>query len=149
MQTAAQPTTDAEAQIANIVAALADSWNRHDMATYAAQFTEDADFVNVIGMHWHGRSEIEARHVDVHRTIFRNSTLRTLDYSLRLLSPGVVLANINWEMAGHENPPGANFAPGLRHGVITGVLVEREGRWLIAAFHNTDVAPINLPGGNP
>ena len=48
MQTA-QPTTDAKAQIANVVAALADSWNRHDMVAYAAQFTEDADFVNVIG----------------------------------------------------------------------------------------------------
>ncbi len=119
------------------------------MAAYASQFTEDADFVNVIGMHWRGRGEIEARHVDVHRTIFRNSTLRTLDYSLRLLSPGVVLAHINWEMSGHENPPGANFAPGVRHGVITGVFVEQEGRWLIAAFHNTDVVPITLPGGKP
>ncbi len=149
MHTAAQPTTDAKAQIANNVAAFADSWNRHDMQALAALFTEDADFVNVIGMHWHGRSEIEARHVDVHRTIFRNSTLHTLDHSLRLLSPGVVLAHINWEMAGHENPPGATFAPGVRHGVITGVFVEQEGRWLIAAFHNTEVVPINLLGGKP
>ena len=149
MQTTAQPATDAKAQVAKIVASLADSWNRHDMATYAAQFTDDADFVNVIGMHWHGRSEIEARHVDVHRTIFRNSTLRTLDYSLRFLSPGVVLAHINWEMSGHESPPGANFAPGVRHGVITGVFVEQEGRWLIAAFHNTDVVSVTFPGGKP
>jgi len=149
MQTAAQPTTDAKAQIANIVGSLADSWNRHDMAAYAALFTEDADFVNVIGMHWHGRGEIEARHVDVHRTIFRNSTLRTLDHSLRLLRPGVILTHINWEMSGHENPPGTNFAPGVRHGVITGVFVEQEGRWLIAAFHNTDVVPVTRPGGKP
>jgi uncharacterized protein (TIGR02246 family) len=149
MQTAAQPATDVKVQIANIVAALADSWNRHDMAMYAAQFTKDADFVNVIGMHWRGRGEIETRHADVHRTIFRNSTLRTLDYSLRLLSPGIVLTHINWEMSGHENPPGANFAHGVRHGVITGVFVEQGGRWLIAAFHNTEVVPITLPGGNP
>jgi uncharacterized protein (TIGR02246 family) len=146
METVAQPTADAKAQIANVIAALADSWNRHDMRMYAAQFTEDADFVNVLGMHDHGRREIEARHEDVHRTIFRNSTLRTQDYSLRLLNPGVVLAHIRWEMTGHENPPGATFAPGVRRGVITGVFVEQEGRWLIAAFHNTEVVPITLPG---
>ena len=145
MQTAAQPTTDAKAKIANIVAAFTDSWNRHDMRALAALFAEDADFVNVIGMHWRGRVEIEARHVDVHRTIFRNSTLRTLDYSLRLLSPGVVLAHIRWEMTGQEEIHGA-FSADARQGVITGVFVEQEGRWLIAAFHNTEFVPITLPG---
>ena len=39
-------------------------------------------------MHWKGRAEIIARHEDVHRTIFRNSTLKALDYALRLLAPG-------------------------------------------------------------
>jgi uncharacterized protein (TIGR02246 family) len=78
MSAAAAPSTDAQAQIAGVIAALSDSWNRHDMAGYGAQFTEDADFVNVIGMHWQGCAEITARHEDVHRTIFRNSTLKTL-----------------------------------------------------------------------
>jgi len=64
MPTTTEPTADAKAQIANVVAALVDSWNRHDMATYAAQFTENADFVNVLGMHYGGRPEIEARHAD-------------------------------------------------------------------------------------
>ena len=34
----------------------------------------------------------------------------------------------------------------FRHGVITGVFVERNGRWLISAFQNTDIVPISLPG---
>jgi uncharacterized protein (TIGR02246 family) len=139
-------SADAKSQIANVINALTDSWNRHDMTTYAAQFTDDADFVNVIGMHWRGRPEIEARHTDVHRTIFRNSKLQTLDYSLRLLAPGVVLAHIRWEMTGHESPPGANFAD-VRHGVITGVLVGHDGHWRIAAFHNTDIIPMSGPTG--
>jgi uncharacterized protein (TIGR02246 family) len=147
MASTAAPSTDAQTQIAGVVAALAESWNRHDMNTYGAQFTEDADFVNVVGMHWKGRAEITARHEDVHRTIFRNSTLRTLGYSLRLLAPGVVLAHINWEMSGHEPPPGAPFSAAVRHGVISGVFVEQGGRWLITAFQNTDIVPIAFPGG--
>ena len=137
-------SADVQSQIAIIISALTDSWNRHDMTTYAAQFTDDADFVNAIGMHWRGRPEIEARHADVHRSIFRNSRLQTLDYSLRLLAPGVVLAHIRWEMTGHESPPGAKFSD-VRHGVITSVFVEHDGHWRIAAFHNTDIIPMALP----
>jgi uncharacterized protein (TIGR02246 family) len=140
----AQLTMEAQSEISLIIKALSDSWNSHDMAAYAAQFTEDADFVNVIGMHWKGRPEIEASHVQVHRTIFRNSKLKILDCSLRPLAPGVVLAHTRWEMTGHESPPGVRFSE-LRHGIISSVFVEREGRWLIAAFQNTDIVPMSLP----
>jgi uncharacterized protein (TIGR02246 family) len=64
---------DATASVKSVVASLAESWNRHDMAAFAAAFCDDADFVNVIGMHWQGRQEIEAKHAQTHRTIFRNS----------------------------------------------------------------------------
>lgn len=57
----AQIAMDAQVQIFSIVKALSESWNNHDAATYASQFAEDADFVNVVGMHWRGRAEIEAR----------------------------------------------------------------------------------------
>lgn len=102
MAAGAQLTLEAQAEIFLVVKALNDSWNTHDMAAYAAQFTEDADFVNVVGMHFRGRSAIEAVHVQIHRTIFRNSTLKTLDCSLRPLTPGLVLAHIRWEMRGDE-----------------------------------------------
>ncbi len=143
MSTSVQLTVDGKSQIEKVLTALTESWNRHDMAAFGALFAEDADFVNVLGMHWHGRPEIEARHADVHRTIFRHSKLRTLEHSLRPLGPGVVLAHVRWEMTGHESLPGIPFAE-VRQGMITGVLVEQEGRWRIAAFHNTDIVP--LPG---
>jgi uncharacterized protein (TIGR02246 family) len=145
MASSAQLKPQAQAEIVSIVKALADSWNSHDMETYAAQFAEDANFINVLGMHDRGRAEIEARHVDIHRTIFRNSTLRTLGCSLRPLAAGVVLGHIQWEMTGHETPPGMQFRK-VRRGVITAVFVEQDGRWLIAAFQNTDVVPVPLPG---
>ncbi|WP_246684898.1 hypothetical protein [Mesorhizobium sp. B2-7-1] len=33
-------------------AAFADAWNRHDMDDFAVLFSEDANFVNVVGMWW-------------------------------------------------------------------------------------------------
>ena len=58
MPTTSEPSAEAKAQIASVIAALSDSWNQHDMAAYGAQFADDADFVNVVGMHWNGREEI-------------------------------------------------------------------------------------------
>ena len=140
-----QDPQEVKGQIASIVQTLADSWNSHDMDLYAAQFADDADFVNVLGMHWHGRPEIAARHAEVHRTIFRNSKLRVLDHSVRPLAPDIVLAHITWEMTGHEPPPGI-LSSKVRQGIITVVFVERDGRWLITAFHNTDIVPMPPPG---
>jgi uncharacterized protein (TIGR02246 family) len=145
MEAGAQLSIESQDGISTVVQALVDSWNLHDMTRYAAQFTEDADFVNVLGMHWQGRKQIEDTHAEVHRTIFRNSSLKALDTSLRALAPGIVLAHINWEMTGHETPPGAPFQA-VRRGVITAVFLQQQGRWLLRAAHNTDTLSVKLPG---
>ena len=79
----ANETSDVKA----VVAKLAENWNRHDMTAFAGLFAENADFVNVIGMHWHGRQEIETKHAQTHRTIFRNSVLQIVGVIVRLVSP--------------------------------------------------------------
>jgi len=134
----------AKLQIESSITAMAEGWNSHDMAKFAAEFVKDADFVNVLGMHWRGRPKIEAEHANLHRTIFRNSQLRIIDTSVRPVGRGVILAIVNWEMRGHETPPGAPFTE-VRHGVFTGVYVEEGERWRIAALHNTDTVPAPLP----
>ena len=62
----------------DVVAAFEDPWNRHDMETFAKLFTEDADFVNVVGLWWKGRPEIKQAHEDSHATMFKNSNLSIL-----------------------------------------------------------------------
>jgi hypothetical protein len=79
----------------------------------------------------------------VHRTIFRNSTLRDLDRSVRFLGPGVALAHIGWEMTGHESLPGWQM-PETRRGVLTAVLVRENDRWRVTAVQNTDLVPLPI-----
>ncbi|WP_245493329.1 MULTISPECIES: SgcJ/EcaC family oxidoreductase [unclassified Mesorhizobium] len=62
--------------------AFADAWNRHDMEDFGALFSEDANFVNVVGMWWKNRSEIEAAHRATHETMFRDSRLEGVVSSL-------------------------------------------------------------------
>jgi len=140
----AQEFQSVKIQIEALINTLAESWNRHDMASYGAQFADDADFVNVLGMHWRGRKPIEEAHAALHGSIFRNSLLKILDCSVRPVGSDVALAVVRWEMTGHETPPGVPFQK-VRHGVITGVFTPREGRWLIAALQNTEVVKVELP----
>ena len=132
-------------QIDQVVQTLIASWNEHDMPAYSSCFTEDADLVNVLGMRLHGRERIQQQHAVLHRTIFRNSALRALDSTMRRPAAGVMLVHLQWEMTGHETPPGAPFGE-TRQGLATLVLVEQEARWLVTAFHNTDVVNLELPG---
>jgi uncharacterized protein (TIGR02246 family) len=43
-----------ESEIRNVMMALDEAWNHHDMKAFANQFAEDADQVNVAGWWWKG-----------------------------------------------------------------------------------------------
>jgi uncharacterized protein (TIGR02246 family) len=148
MAAGAQLATQTRSEILATVETMFDAWNRHDMAMHTSAFANDADFVNVLGLYWHGRAEIEARHVELHRKIYRDSSMKLLNCGLRLIAPNVVLAQIHWEMTGHETPPFAPFAP-VRQGLTTAVFVQRDGRWSIVSSHNTDIVSASLPELNP
>jgi hypothetical protein len=66
-QEAQMNNPEAKSKIEFLLAALHDSWNRHDRASFASQFAQGADFVNVIGMHLHGRPAIATQHVAIHK----------------------------------------------------------------------------------
>ncbi len=88
--------------VAKVAFAFAEAWNRHDMqALFGGLYTEDADFVNVLGMWWKGRERIEREHAARHADVFRNSTLTILENDVRFLRPDVV-ASQNTDIV----PPG-------------------------------------------
>jgi uncharacterized protein (TIGR02246 family) len=67
--------THGHGSVEDLAAAFVAAWNRHDMQSLAALFTEDAHFVNVMGMWWKSRAEIEAAHAATHASIFKNAIL--------------------------------------------------------------------------
>jgi hypothetical protein len=72
----------------HVAIAFTNAWNRHDMDEFASLFASDANFVNVVGVWWKNRSEIEAAHRATHETIFRNSRLEGDVLSVVELAPG-------------------------------------------------------------
>jgi uncharacterized protein (TIGR02246 family) len=125
-----------------VVSGFEAAWNRHDMDAFGKLFATDADFVNVRGIRWVGREQIRNAHAAVHATIFKASTLKIEDTSVRFLTPDVATARSVCTLSGQSTPDG-QVVP-TRTTILTNVLVRTDGQWLIVLTQNTDVIK---PGG--
>ena len=116
-------------------------WNAHDIAEHSKLLTEDADLVNVVGMHVRGRQDIQKHHEQLHRTIFSKSVSRIVELSIQSIDNSTVLVHMHWEMKGAAKLPGWNV-PEPRTGVMTLLWVKRNGEWRVRSLHNTDAIPV-------
>ena len=130
-----------EAGVNAVVRGFEDAWNRHDMDAFAMLFATDADFVNVVGMRWVGRDAIKQHHAASHATIFKSSTLKIGDTTLRFLKADVATARSIWTLSGTSES--GQLSP-TRTGILTHVIARIDGHWLIVLTQNTDIAK---PGG--
>jgi uncharacterized protein (TIGR02246 family) len=117
-----------------IVQSLQDGWNAHDGKAFAAPFAQDADYVVVNGMYLKGRQAIEQGHTQIFMTIFKESRNAATVKGVRFLRPDVAVAHVEWNL---EVRPGGDKARAMN----TLVLTKENGRWSIAAFHNTPIQP--------
>jgi len=127
-----------------VAVAFVDDWNRHDMKSFANLFAEDADFVNVIGLWWHGRAEIHKAHEAIHATRMKNSKLVATETAVRVLRPDVAVVHVRWQLSGDTGIDGMSLP--LRQGILSFVTVSSGGQWLVSSAQNTDIVPVsNVP----
>jgi uncharacterized protein (TIGR02246 family) len=107
------------------------------MDAFAALFHEDATFVNIRGTLSKGRDAIRDLHKQIHSTFYRTSQVNQEVEDVRLLAPSVALGHVRAELRGDER-----FPDTVKQTRMTIVLQERNGRWLIAEVHNTEIAPL-------
>ena len=65
--------TNEERPLYEIVEKLEAAWNNSDSVAWTALFADDADFIHVLGGHFHGRTEIERGHRTIFDTIYKGS----------------------------------------------------------------------------
>jgi uncharacterized protein (TIGR02246 family) len=134
---AAAPSTE----VAALVQTMQDAWNAADGHAFAAPFADDADFVNVYGMHARSREAIAQGHEHILRGPYAGSTVRYTPETVRLLRPDVALAHVHAVLS----VPGGPMA-GEHQARYSMVLTGEGGRWQVASFHNTF---ITTPGAPP
>ncbi len=127
------------AAIAQTVANFVSAWNLHDAHAFAATFTEDADFTNVVGTHASGRENVEAFHAPMFAERFKDSHQTGQIRSIRFLRPDLASVDVDWQMTGAKTPDGVPRPP--RKGLSDFVMARQsDGSWLIQVMHNAELS---------
>ncbi len=88
------------------------AWNASDMDAMFALFRADAHWVNIVGMHWKGRAEVEHAHHVYFELMFKgvHQSLEAIE-SIVPIAGGAVTVVARWSLGafktpdGHLNPP--------------------------------------------
>ena len=124
--------TSANQAVRAVFSAMEAAWRKGDGEEFAEHFTPDADFVNIIGMHVHGKAAIAALHTQIFDSIYAGSSVALPIKSLRSLGSGVAVAVLLPEV----QVPAGPFK-GTVQTVATATLVRAGQPWRVASFHNT------------
>lgn len=131
-------THDDRETLARLPQKFAEAWNRHDGVALGALFASDADFVNVLGMHWRGRAEIAEMHSRLLATIFAESKLVIDEVECRLLGSDAAAVRAGWTMTGHV--PVAGTWENERTGLLLLIAARNGEAWELVDAQNTDKA---------
>ncbi|MFF7232630.1 conserved hypothetical protein [Streptomyces sp. 2323.1] len=129
-------TTDDVAAVTSALNDLVAAWGRHDAQAYGELFTEDATYITFVGTLYQGRQDI----VDSHRSLFagflKGTKLADEVLDIRFLGPDVAVVNGRGDTYKSKRPPKLTK-------IQTYTLVrQHDGKWRIAAFHNTKRKPL-------
>jgi uncharacterized protein (TIGR02246 family) len=135
-------TRDDEVEIRRLIDALTTAFNARDDAGTLAVATADADFVTVNGKWTKGKEYTTSRRVRF-GTALKNASIRPMEAKIRFLRPDIALAHVTHEMRGMLDASGKELPPHPELNLR--VFVKENGKWLMAAFHNTGVATPAAP----
>jgi uncharacterized protein (TIGR02246 family) len=127
--------TNEERALHAMVYQLESAWNSADGAAFAALFTEDADFIHIIGGYYTGRAAIEAGHRMIFGTIYKGSTVRYSVEKIRFLRPDIAIVFVRQFLQFFEDG-----APKELEGRPTIIAENAGGNWQIVALQNTRIS---------
>lgn len=135
--------------IHRILAGQVEAWNRGDAKTWAQGFSEDADFINILGMRFQGRHDIQRRHAELFATAFQGSNVTITVVKIRVLTGSAAVVETVHELQtfvrlprGIQPTEGSNVLRTRMSYVFT----LEGGRWRILSAQNTAIAPASPAG---
>ena len=123
------------AQIVAFMAALDETWNRHDMRPHAELFHDDAIWIAWTGDVLKGPAAYEARLAPLHKTIFKNSVHAGRIEELTFVAPDVAIVRGFGTVVGNEPTPDK-----VERYWILVVMTKRDGVWKLSWGQKTRFA---------
>ncbi|HKT42703.1 MAG TPA: SgcJ/EcaC family oxidoreductase [Rhodanobacteraceae bacterium] len=121
------------------------AWNAGDAEGWCKDFTEDSEFVNIIGARFEDRDANVRRHAELFATIFKGSRLAMREVRIRVLGSSAAFADLVLDLTGFSRlPPG--IRPSIGNDVLRTrmhyVLIHDGTRWWIVFSQNNAVMPL-------
>lgn len=123
-------------EIDNIIKHFTYAWNECEGKGSADFYDEDADFVNIFGVAFTGKDEIEARHVKIHESFLKGSIFKVIETKTRRAKSDVAITHVHWQVTEIQIPGKEEM-----EGIFTHTLIKNKGRWKIVATQNTLISP--------
>ncbi|MCV6586056.1 MAG: SgcJ/EcaC family oxidoreductase [Marinibacterium sp.] len=118
---------------------FAKAWNARDAQALASLFVEDADFVNVVGLWWDNRDDIERAHHYGLTTFFRQTEIAARRVKVRQVSDDLAIIHTRWKLEGQLDSEGRRLD--TRFAIMVFVAQRRQNGWAVLAAQNTDIVP--------
>ena len=118
-----------------VVSGLIRAWNAGRAMEFAGFFTENADLVNIHGMHLKGRQAIAGLYEMLFRSVFAESSVNPSAASSKRLRADVELVHLKVRV----NVAHGHMA-GEQNAVVSLVMTHHGNRWMVASMHNTLVS---------
>ncbi len=129
---------DLKDEVARLAADYAKAWNSSDMDAMGVLYTDDVHWVNIVGMHWRGKAEVDKAHRIFFEIMFKGVplTLEEIE-SITELPGGAAIAVICWSVGAFTTPAGAHVPPSRDR--MTLVLVREGSKLLIKHGANVQI----------
>lgn len=126
-----------EQSVRQVVDAYEQAWNKHDVDAMTSLFTDDIEWINIVGMWWRGLPEVKRGYVWIHETMLKNVPIHQDSCSVRLVTSGIAISVVTWSKASFVTPGGEQMPEGKDR--MSLYLVRLGDRWLITGGHNTTI----------
>jgi len=143
----AQSVSSPELQIDHILSAQEIAWNVGNSKAWGSAFTDDADFINILGQAFHGRETIVQLHARIFAGPYSGSHATVTVRQFRQLTPEVAMVEAVHEVTNFISLPAGIVptTPGALKTRIKYVLIKRDETWQIVAAQNTAILPQTAP----
>ena len=128
------------AQPEDIPKRFKEAWMKRDADMLASLFTEDAEFVNVVGLWWHNREDIRQAHAYGFEKIFGDSGLAIREIKVKELSGDIAVVHARMRLKG-QTKKGKVEVPSIRQNIFSFVVQKYGEEWKCVSAHNTDIVP--------
>jgi uncharacterized protein (TIGR02246 family) len=142
-----QPTTASD--VTRLLEIIATGWNAASGTAFASAFADEADFINIMGLHARGREVIARGHDEILSTIFRGTRMIAVVDSVRFLRPDVAAVEATLSLQRADGQPfslGDSRVP-MPSTKASYVATKEGDAWSIAVFRN--MVPFARPAAGP